>query len=83
METYTSYKVLINNLKAVSDFVDITSRFCCDIEISSDNELYLDAKTIILILGLNILEPLYVRLFTTDKSEIDRFTKSIERFICK
>lgn len=83
METYTSYKILINNLKAVSCFVDIISKFSFDVEISSDGELYFDAKTIILILGLNILEPLSVRIFTTDKDETEKFTKEIERFICK
>ena len=83
METYTSYKILINNLKAVSHFVDIISKFPFDVEISSDGELYFDAKTIILILGLNILEPLSVRIFTTDKDETEKFTKEIERFICK
>lgn len=80
METCSNYKILINNLKSVSDFVCITSSFSCDIEISDDNELYLDAKTIILILGLNILQPLYVRIFTDDKSEIERFSKAIKKY---
>lgn len=83
METYTSYKVLINNLKAVSCFVDIVSKFPFDVEISSDGELYFNAKTIILILGLNILEPLNIRIFTIDKDETEKFTKEIEGFICK
>lgn len=52
-------------------------------EISSDGELYFNAKTIILILGLNILEPLNIRIFTTDKDETEKFTKEIEGFICK
>lgn len=78
METYTSYKVLINNLKAVSRFVDIVSKFPFDVEISSDGELYFNAKTIIL-----ILEPLNIRIFTTDKDETEKFTKEIEGFICK
>lgn len=63
-------EININNIDKVRKFVDIVSRFDCDIDLVSGHTM-VDAKSILGILSLNIMNPMTLIIHdNADKEEI-------------
>ena len=63
-------EVAINNIDKVRKFVDIVSRFDCDIDLVSGHTM-VDAKSILGIFSLNIMKPMMMIIHDDeDKAQI-------------
>ena len=83
METYQRFMVTLGNLENVSNFVDVVSGFSFDIEASSQNKHCVNAKSIMSLLSLDVLQPIEIRLFTDNEVAITKFSNDIEEYILK
>ena len=65
-------EVAINNIDKVRKFVDIVSRFDCDIDLVSGHTM-VDAKSIVGIFSLNIMKPMTMIIHDDeDKAQVIR-----------
>lgn len=72
-------EVAINNIDKVRKFVDIVSRFDCDIDLVSGHTM-VDAKSILGIFSLNIMKPMMMIIHDDeDKAQIIR--NSLKAFV--
>lgn len=63
-------EVTINNIDKVRKFVDIVSRFDCDIDLVSGHTM-VDAKSILGIFSLNIMKPMTMIIHdSAEKAEV-------------
>ena len=72
-------KVLINTIPKVKNFVNITSKFDCDIDVLS-GRYRLDGKSIMALFSMNLLEPMIVKIESDNKEEIRSFNEVMEEF---
>ena len=73
-------EVAINNIDKVRKFVDIVSRFDCDIDLVSGHTM-VDAKSILGIFSLNIMKPMTMIIHDDeDKAQVIR--NSLKALIC-
>ena len=75
----TEVTIKLNTIKMVKDFVEIVSKYEKEITIKS-HRYEINAKSIMGIFSLNLLEPIVVCLYSDDKGLQDRFIKEIEKF---
>ena len=71
--------VTINTIEKVNRFVKIANEFDCDIDVISGRYV-LNAKSILGILSLNLLEPIKVVVHSNNKEIIEKFNESMEEF---
>ena len=71
--------VTINTIEKVNRFVKIANEFDCDIDVTSERYV-LNAKSILGILSLNLLEPIKVVVHSNNKEIIEKFNESMEEF---
>ena len=77
-------KVLLENQENVVDFVKVSSKYPCDIDIKSIKyNSVLDAKSILGVMSMDFNNPLMVEVITEDRNTIDAFMKDIHKFIVK
>lgn len=77
-----SMKVKFTNMSEVYNFSDEIRKFTSDIDLlSCQNHRYcVDAKSILGVLALDISNVLMVRILSNDTEEIERFTKTMEKY---
>jgi len=63
------YKVLLDSIEKVKDFVAAASNVPCDIDVISGRS-YLDAKSVLGLLSVNLKEPLTIQILSDDKNVI-------------
>ena len=71
--------VTINTIEKVNHLVKIANEFDCDIDVISERYV-LNAKSILGILSLNLLEPIKVVVHSNNKEIIEKFNESMEEF---
>ena len=64
-----TFKVIINSINDVKNFVNIVSKYDFDIDLISDRYV-VDAKSIMGIFSLDLTKPIGVNLYTDDADEI-------------
>lgn len=69
----------LNTISKVKQFVHIVEEFKGEIDVVSGRYVC-DAKSIMGLFSLNLLEPLLVRILSDDKSEIESFNSVMEEF---
>lgn len=72
-------KISLHTPKEITDFVNICSKYECDINIY-DGSVMLDAKSIIAIFGINLGKVIEVQAISSDKSVISSFIKDMKKF---
>lgn len=71
------YKVLLNSAEKVRTFVSATTSVKCDIDLISGRS-YLDAKSILGIMSVNLKEPLIIRVNSDDDNELSSLYEMIK-----
>ena len=71
--------VLLNTLEKVKNFVAQMSTFDCDIDILYRRYI-LDAKSIMSILSVDLIQPLKVVIHSDDYEDLKRFFEMMEDF---
>lgn len=75
-------KVLLENQENVVEFVKLSSKCSCDIDIKSIKyNSVLDAKSLLGVMSMDFNNPLIVELITEDQGTIDVFEKDIQKYI--
>lgn len=75
-------KVLLENQENVVEFVKVSSKHTCDIDIKSIKyNSILDAKSLLGVMSMDFNNPLIVELITEDQETIDSFEKDIQKYI--
>lgn len=72
-------KISLHTAEQVAAFVDICSKYECDINVY-DGRIGLDAKSIIAILEINQGKVIEVQVITSDESVILRFIEDMKKF---
>ena len=75
----TTAVVRLDNIKRIKDFVDIVSKYDEEITIKS-HRYEINAKSIMAIFSLNLLEPITVCLYCDNSRVIDTFIDKMEEF---
>lgn len=75
----TEVTIKLNTIKMVKDFVEMVSKYNEEVTIKS-HRYEINAKSIMGIFSLNLLEPIVVCLYSDDKNIQDSFIKEIEKF---
>lgn len=75
----TTAVVRLDNIKRIKDFVDIVSKYDEEITIKS-HRYEINAKSIMAIFSLNLLELVNVCLYCDNRNVIERFIKDMEEF---
>lgn len=73
------FYIMLNTIQRVKHFVDIVDKFVSDIEIIS-GKWVINAKSIMAIFSLNLLEPLLVKIDSDNVEEIESFNRVMEEF---
>lgn len=84
-EVVIMYKVLLNSVEKVKDFVNITSKFEFDAFLKSGRYV-IDAKSIMGVFSINLMYPidLFIEFKDTyDEAQVAEYLKLIEQFICE
>ena len=76
-----SFKVLVNSVEKIQDFVTITNSTDYDVDLLSGRSTYLDGKSFLGILSCNINEPMTVIVNCDDDSENARLRGQLDRYI--
>lgn len=72
--------VNLNTIQKVKDFVNIVDKFESDIDVISGHYVC-DAKSIMALFSLNLLEPMIIKIYSENIEEIESFNKVMEEFI--
>ena len=73
-------KVLLDSAEKVTDFVSITAKTPCDIDLISGKNTYLDAKSIMGIFSLDLSKPIALNIYADDK-DIDEILTALEPYL--
>lgn len=73
------FYIMLNTIQRVKHFVDIVDKFVSDVEIIS-GKWVINAKSIMAIFSLNLLEPLLVKIDSDIVEEIESFNRVMEEF---
>lgn len=71
--------IKLNSIEKVKDFVKRVSTFECDVDIKYGRYV-IDAKSVMSIFSLDLLNPLKVSINSDDEEEIKRFNELMEEF---
>lgn len=71
--------IKLNTLQRIKSFVDIVDKFESDVDITQGRYI-INAKSIMAIFSLNLLEVLLVRIDSDDIEEIESFNNVMEEF---
>ena len=75
-------KVLLENQESVVEFVKLSSKYPCDIDIKSTKyNSVLDAKSILGVMSMEFNNPLIVELITEDQNIIEAFKQDVQKYI--
>lgn len=69
----------VNTIEKVKRFVNIVDKFESDVDISQEKYV-INAKSIMAMFSLNLLEPLLVKIVSENKEEIESFNEVMEEF---
>lgn len=72
-------KISLHTAEQVAEFVDICSKYECDINVY-DGRIVLDAKSIIAVLGINQGKVIEVQAISSNESIILRFIDDMKKF---
>lgn len=75
-----TFKVKLNSIDRVKDFVNIMSKQPFDVDIVSDRYV-INAKSIMGIFSLNLIEPKEIRAFVDNDDVAETFKNAISDFI--
>ena len=79
------FMIRLNTINKVKNFVNIVSKFNSN-EITMDlvsNRYVVDAKSIMGIFSLDLSKDITLRVYTEDKSLIDKLLEDIDEFLVK
>ena len=76
-----SFKVLVNTIDKIENFVGITRKFHYDIDLLVGRDKYLDGKSLMGILSCNIKEPMTVIVNCDDESEKLRLKEELSEYV--
>jgi phosphotransferase system HPr-like phosphotransfer protein len=71
--------VNLNAIQKVKDFVNIIDKFESDVDIEQ-GKYVINAKSIMAIFSLNLLEPMVVKIDSENEEEIKSFNRVMEEF---
>ena len=71
--------IRLNTIEKVKHFVEQMSTFDCDIDVLYRRYI-LDAKSIMSILSVDLMQPLKVVIHSDDEDELERFNEMMEDF---
>ena len=71
--------VSLNTIQKVKDFVNIIDKFESDVDIEQ-GKYVIDAKSIMAIFSLNLLEPMVVKMDSENEEEMESFSRVMEEF---
>jgi len=74
------FKVLLDSVEKIQEFVKVANSTHCDIDLVS-GKYYLDAKSILGILSCNVHEPMTMIVNSSDEEEIGNFKNRIVEFL--
>lgn len=75
-------KVLLENQENVVEFVRLSSKYSCDIDIKSIKyNSVLDAKSILGVMSMDFNNPLIVEIITEDQNLTKAFIQDIQKYI--
>ncbi|MBD5487307.1 MAG: HPr family phosphocarrier protein [Lachnospiraceae bacterium] len=72
-------KIRLSTPEMVSDFVNVCSKYDCDINVY-DGSINLDAKSIIAMFGIMQGKVIEVQAISSDESVISRFIEDMRKF---
>ena len=75
-----STTILLNSVNNVKGFVNIVSKYDCDVDLISGRYI-VDAKSIMGIFSLDLSNPIEIRI--SESSDKDKLLKEIDQFIVK
>lgn len=73
-------KVLLDSADKVTDFVSVTAKVPCDIDLISGKNTYLDAKSILGILSCDYRKPLILDIHA-EEEEKESILMNLNRFV--
>ena len=73
------FYINLNTIEKVKRFVNIIDKFESDVDIEQ-GEYRVNAKSIMAIFSLNLLEPLLVKIDRKNEKEIESFNEVMEEF---
>jgi phosphotransferase system HPr-like phosphotransfer protein len=73
------FLISLNAIKKVKEFVKIVDKFDSDIDITQGRYV-IDAKSIMAIFSLNLLEPMKIKIISVNEEEIESFNNVMEEF---
>jgi phosphotransferase system HPr-like phosphotransfer protein len=73
------FLISLNAIKKVKEFVRIVDKFDSDIDITQGRYV-IDAKSIMAIFSLNLLEPMKIKIISVNEEEIESFNNVMEEF---
>ena len=74
------FTIKINTIKRVYNFVEDMNTFDSDVD-AIRGRYVLDAKSILGVMSVNLLQPLDVQINTSDMNELTRFNKVIKKYL--
>jgi phosphotransferase system HPr-like phosphotransfer protein len=73
------FLISLNAIKKIKEFVKIVDKFDSDIDITQGRYV-IDAKSIMAIFSLNLLEPMKIKIISVNEKEIESFNNVMEEF---
>lgn len=73
------FLISLNAIKKVKEFVKIVDKFDSEIDITQGRYV-IDAKSIMAIFSLNLLEPMKIKIISVNEEEIESFNNVMEEF---
>lgn len=77
----TKVMVLLNEVKKVQKFINEVSKFNSDVDLVKGRYV-IDAKSIMGIFGLDLSNPVQVKIHSVDDKEIVKFNEIMKEFVC-
>lgn len=71
--------VSLNTIQKVKDFVNIIDKFESDVDIEQ-GKYVINAKSIMAIFSLNLLEPMVAKMDSENEEEMESFIRVMEEF---
>ncbi len=72
-------QIKLRTIENVKRFVSVVTSFKSDVDLLADRGV-VDAKSILGVFGLYLLQNMYVRILSDDPEECEKFKKAMEEF---
>lgn len=72
-------KIRLNSIEDVKRFANFATNFKSEVEVITEN-VTIDGKSVLALLGLNLLQDVFVRILSDSTDECELFEKGMEDF---